>query len=161
MNVFNIARSFEMKKKLGWTKLYIAIDLHDVLIIGKHNKFNDGRELCPNALRVMRWIKNRPDINWILFTCSHKEPTADIIKWLDRYGIAPDWTNENPECKNGHLCDFSKKFYFDILLDDKSGFEPMSDWSLIIDELKKIGEWHEPNIETPSSNSLDATKVEG
>lgn len=141
MNVFNIARSFEMKAKQGWPKLYWAIDLHDVLIIGRHNKFNEGRELCPSALEVMRWIKKRPDMAWILYSCSHKEPTDDMVKWLDSFGIAPDYINENPECRNGHLCDFSKKFYFDILLEDKAGFDAMHDWHLIKSELLKIGEW--------------------
>ena len=40
----------------------------------------------------------------------------------------PDLINNNPEFKKTDICDFTEKFYFDILLDDKAGFEGEKDW---------------------------------
>ncbi len=35
------------------------------------------------------------------------------------------------------ICDFTKKFYFDILLDDKAGFEPELDWLAIANHVAR------------------------
>lgn len=36
--------------------------------------------------------------------------------------------NSNPDEKDTKTGDFSKKFYFNILLDDRAGFQPETDW---------------------------------
>jgi len=144
MNVFNIKRAFELKKRNGWPFLYWCVDLHDTIIVGKHNRFNEGRGFCPNALRVLTWLDSREDMKWILHSCAHDDALSDIALWLEQHGVAPNYINSNPECENGHLCDFSKKFYYDIFLDDKASFECHKDWFLIEKELKKIGEWQNP-----------------
>jgi len=53
-----------------------------------------------------------------------------------------DFVNKNPSENNTSYADFSKKFYFNILLDDKAFFEP-SDWV-------EISEW----IKTRELNKL-------
>lgn len=146
MNLFNIRRAFQQKKEKGYDKLYWAIDLHDVIIEGKYNKFNEGREFFPDALRVLKWLKNRADMRWILFSCSHDDAVENICSWLTDHGIAPYYFNANPDFTTSELCNFTKKFYFSILLEDKAGFEGATDWTLIIEELKSIGEWEEPVI---------------
>jgi len=159
MNVFNIRRAFELKKQNKWPKLFWSIDLHDVIIVGKHNRLNEGREFCPNALRVLTWLDMRDDMAWILYSCSHGDAINDISAWLDQHGVGPNFVNANPECENGHLCDFSKKFYFDILLEDKAGFECNKDWYLIEKELKKIGEWQDPFAPAKTDNMPPAPPV--
>ena len=52
---------------------------------------------------------------------------------LHFYGIKFDYINENPLEVNSELSDFSKKFYFNILLDDKAGFYPKEDWQIVLD----------------------------
>ena len=43
---------------------------------------------------------------------------------------------ENPEIESNRYANFTKKFYYDILLDDKAGFEP-NDWFEIYNFLSK------------------------
>lgn len=143
MNLFNIRRSFQQKKERGWKQLYFAIDLHETIIEGKYNLYNEGAKIYPYAREFFKWALNRDDITLILWTSSHKEALDEILPRLQAEGIEFDDINHNPWEKNNSLCDFDKKFYFNVLLDDKAGFEGMTDWKLIINELKEIGEWND------------------
>lgn len=141
MTPFNIPKAFEDKAKRGWKKLYWAIDLHDTIIPGTYSKFNEGRELYPHALEVLRLLTGREDMCLILYTSSHHESVQDIMKWLNAQNIWFDYVNENPECPSTDLCDFDAKLYFNILLDDKAGFYGPTDWLLVKETLQNIGEW--------------------
>lgn len=144
MNIFNIERSFSDKKKRNWPKLFWCIDVHDVILEGKYNLNNEGASYMPNALKVLRMLSNRKeDMALILWTSGHVGPTSKVLENLEKEGVKFDYVNNNPECPNDRLCDFSKKFYFNILLDDKAGFEGATDWYLIEQELRRLGEWKE------------------
>lgn len=135
----------------GWKKwpwMYWAIDLHDVIIPGTYTKNNEGRAFYPHALEVLRWLTNRQDMKLILFTSSHKESAHEILDWMQAQGVRFSYFNENPECKNSELCDFSSKFYFDMMLEDKAGFEGMEDWLSIKQTLIDIGEWEKESHES-------------
>lgn len=54
---------------------------------------------------------------------------------LQQNGVIVDFVNCNPDCPTIPLCDFSEKFYFDVLLDDKAGFEAEKDWIKIYNYL--------------------------
>lgn len=144
MNIFNIERSFKDKAIRKWPKLFWAIDVHDVILEGKYKLNNDGAEYMPNALKVLRMLSNRKDDTaLILWTSGHKGPTSDVLSKLEKEGVKFDYVNSNPECPDDHLCDFSRKFYFNVLLEDKAGFEGKTDWFIIEQELRRIGEWRE------------------
>lgn len=139
-----IERAFRKKIQGGWHKwpfMYWAIDLHDVIIPGTYTKNNDGREFYPNAKEVLKWLSDREDMKIILYTSSHDESAKEILEWMKGFGIEFDYFNENPECPNNMLCNFNKKFYFDMMLEDKAGFEGMEDWLTIKQTLVNIGEW--------------------
>lgn len=141
MNIFNIERAFADKKRKGWEKLYFAIDLHDCVINGTYNKYNSGATVYPDCKEFFKWAESREDICIILWTSSYGSAITEIRKRLRKDGIHFDYINENPECPSNELCDFSGKFYFNILLDDKAGFVGETDWTLIVSELKRIGEF--------------------
>ena len=139
-----IKRAFEKKLVRGWKQypqMFWAIDLHDVIIPGTYTANNEGRVMYPFAKEVLQQLTYREDMCLILFTSSHKVAIEDILNWFENKWITFDYVNENPECKNTELCDFSGKFYMDILLEDKAGFCGMSDWLVIKDTLMSIGEW--------------------
>lgn len=143
MNIFNIERAFADKKRRNWEKLFVCIDVHDVILEGTYNLMNQGANYMPNALKVLQNWTKRSDMSLILWSSSHVIPTAKVVDDLEREGVHFDYVNENPECPNTELCDFRKKFYFNILLDDKAGFVGQTDWILIEEELKRIGEWND------------------
>jgi succinylglutamate desuccinylase len=137
MNVFNIARTFQLKKEKGWDTIYFVIDLHGTLVKPGHDHF----DFYPYALEVIEWLNNRKDIKIILWSSSHDSEIQALREELKKYGIHLDFVNENPLEANTNRANFSKKFYFNVLLDDKAGMTPESDWKLIKDELIRLGEW--------------------
>ncbi len=141
MNLFNLQRAFEQKRARKYDRVYFAIDLHDTVIPGTYTRYNENRRIYPDCQRFFQWAKNRNDIVLILWTSSHRDSVDEVLHWLRLHGIEFDYINENPMEPSGALCDFSSKFYFSVLLDDKAGFDGEKDWTNIINELKRIGEW--------------------
>lgn len=143
MNLFNIKKTFEMKKLRQWPEVYFCIDLHGTIIPsgkGPDDK-TDEEKFYPGAREVLQWLTQRKDIIMILWTSTPEDRLPDVKEFLKFNGIHFNYFNENPHAKNTPRSDFSRKFYFSVLLDDRAGFEPETDWLLIKKELIEIGEW--------------------
>ena len=125
--------TFEQKKARNWHRLYWAIDLHDTVITGKYNKFNEGATIYPHAKEVLDLLYNSNIHRTVLWTSSYTEPVNDILK---RFDLKFHYFNENPECPSNDLCHFDNKFYFNFILDDKACFDGNSDWLTILQSLK-------------------------
>lgn len=141
MNIFNIERAYTDKKIRRWPNVYWCIDVHDVILEGKYSLMNEGAQYMPNAIKVLRMLTKKEGTKLILWTSSYPAPISKILDNLEKEGVVFDFVNENRDCPNDKLCSFDKKFYFNILLDDKAGLEGDKDWFLIEQELRRIGEW--------------------
>lgn len=130
-----ITHAFEQKIIRKWDKLYWAIDLHETVIEGKYNRFNEGANIFPDAKEVLDYLYHSKSHKTMLWTSSWNDAVDDILK---RYDLKFHYFNENPECPSTDLCNFSKKPYFNIMLDDKGGFEPETDWLEIKNTLTKF-----------------------
>ena len=126
-----IEKAFAEKKKRKWDKIYWCIDLHSTIITGTYKKDNSGARFAVDAVEVLQYLTKQRDHSLILWTSSYKESTKKIIGELEDNGVKFDYFNENPECENTELSDFSDKFYFNILLDDKASFNMDADWTSI------------------------------
>ncbi len=146
MNVFNIRKTFEMKKAKNWPEVYFCIDLHGTIIPSgvSWEDTTDKKQFYPYAQEVLQWISKRRDIITILWSSTPPERVPSLVDWFKRNGIVFTYVNENPHAKNTPRSDFTKKFYFHVLLDDRAGFEPETDWRAVRDELIAIGEWDKP-----------------
>lgn len=73
----------------------------------------------------------------ILWTATKEEKVNNIyIPYLKENFINVDYLNCNPDCiSNDYTC-FDKKFYYDIMIDDKAGFEIIQ-WVDIYNEILK------------------------
>lgn len=143
MNLFNIRKSFEMKKTKGWPEIYLLLDLHGTIIPSGRTSSDqeDFLEFYPGAGEVLQWFSKRKDIFIILWTSTPPERIGRVLQWLKGNSINIDFVNENPHAKDTPRSRFDKKPYFNIVLDDRAGFEPASDWAAIKNELITIGEW--------------------
>jgi hypothetical protein len=138
MNLFNLERVFQQKKERKWHTIYVAVDAHGTLIKAYH----DHIEFYTGAVEVMQWFNSREDFKVILWTSTHHKEINNLRNkaWENCFHF--DFVNENPlEKDSDRACFTTGKFYFNILLDDKAGFEPETDWLLIKKELQRIGEW--------------------
>lgn len=143
-----IIRSFEKKYAGGWEhypRMYWAIDLHGVILRSTYREGFGEQTLNEDCLEVLRWLSNRYNMVPILFTASTPEYIKDVIEWLESIGVYFEYVNSNPEVKSKGFCNVEDKFYFDILIDDKAGFELETDWKEVKTTLQSIGEWDEIN----------------
>lgn len=139
-----IKKAFEKKEIRGWDKwpkMYVLIDLHDVIIAGTYTRNNDGKKLYPYAKDVLKNMTKNNKLCLILWTSSHKDAIDDICLWLKDFDIQFDYINENPECFSTEILNVESKLYFDLLFDDKAGFVGNSDWLVVKDALMEVGEW--------------------
>ena len=141
MNVFNIERAFRHQKERGWEKTFWCIDVHDTICKSTYERGHIDRSFYPDARAVLQWLNATEDICVILFTCSHRDDIQSILNWLEEHEIHFDYVNENPEQPSNELSNFEQKMYFNVLLEDKAGFEGETDWTLIKSELIKLKRW--------------------
>jgi len=139
MNLFNIERSFKMKEERGWRTLYVVVDLHATMIKPYHHEV----EFYPGCIEVLENLSRRRDVCLILWTSSHIGDIEKIDGKCLCNGIYFRHINQNPNETNTSQANFSQKFYFNILFEDKAGFEGETDWKLVKEELIRIGEWKE------------------
>ncbi|MGD1845624.1 MAG: hypothetical protein ACFB10_09555 [Salibacteraceae bacterium] len=88
-------------------------------------------EFYPEALETLQMISQRADICRILYTSSRPEEIKHYLQYFKDHGIHFDYSNQNPEVPSLGYGYFEEKFYFNVLFDDKAGFDPYEDWKLV------------------------------
>lgn len=127
-----------LKPQKNWDTIYWMIDVHGVIIPASFHRKNEFRFLHPDAEQVLQILSARPDHKLILWTSSYKTEIDELKEWLYNFNIHIDWVNENPAEEHSSYADFSKKPYFNILLDDKASFDANCDWTIIKNYLMSI-----------------------
>lgn len=134
-----------------WQKLYWCIDLHDTIITGTYNRFNDGAVIYPYAKQTLDYLFNSPEHYTILWTSSYLTSIQDVVQ---RFDLNFNAINCNPECPSTQLCDFQYKFYFNFLLDDKAGFDGNKDWQEIYESLTNVNKTYSTKQKRIMEDSL-------
>lgn len=141
--------AFTRNAERGHTLLYVAVDAHGTIIRPSKKTVMEiadgGRtprevvysygvtpefEFYPYAKEVLQRLTDSPHVKMILWTST--QDTYSLIKEFERNGIRVYDLNQNPDFQVTPYADFSKKFYFDVLLDDKAGFDPEADWEKLL-----------------------------
>lgn len=136
--MFNIQHSWNRKKLKGHEYWFWLIDMHGTIFQNNYVEGSYGGELFVDCVQPLQYLSKRKDTKLILWTSSHDTVINNAREFLEMAGIHFDFVNENPIVKNDTLCNFDKKLYFDVLLDDKAGFNPEKDWKKINSTLKVL-----------------------
>lgn len=121
-----IKKAFADKLKRGWDTVYFAVDIHDTILIADYN--NTTLNFFPHAKEALQLISQQEDIVCILFTCSHPEEIERYQNFFTENNLKFKYVNENPEVINTRLGCFDKKFYSNVIFDDKAGFDATTEW---------------------------------
>jgi hypothetical protein len=121
-------------KERGWEKTYWAFDIHGTILKPNYKRGAISREFYPHAIEVMQLLTKRKDIVKILYTCSYPHEIEQYIEYFAKHEIHFDHINKNPEVADGGYGYYNDKFYFNVLMDDKAGFDGETDWI----EIKKL-----------------------
>jgi hypothetical protein len=130
-----IEKTFKQKVERNWDSLYWVVDLHDTVIEGKYNRFNEGSTIYPYAKETLEFLYHHPVHKSILWTSSYDDSIENV---LQKFDLKFNYLHINPECPNTSLCNFDRKLYFNFLLDDKALFDPHTDWKEIYECLMSL-----------------------
>lgn len=125
-------KQFENAKIKGWDKVYICVDIHDTIVHRNYVENVLPTDFLFGAEETLKYLSTRKDVCLILYSCSHPHEIVKYLEFFESKGIHFKYCNENPEVPNNALGCYDKKLYFNILLDDKSGWIE-SDWIIIYD----------------------------
>jgi len=132
-----IKRTFSKIEERGWSTCYWAIDIHETILKPNYSK-DISTEFYPYAKETLKYLSQRKDTSLILFTSCHDEHVAEYQRLFLKNEIYFVYVNENPEVEDTEYGHFGKKFYMNILLDDKAGFDAETQWKEIFDTLQEL-----------------------
>lgn len=112
----------------GWHKTYWAFDIHGTILKPTYEAGVLATEFYPYAKEVLQVVTRQRNIVRILYTCSYPDEIIDYLRFFESHGIHFDYVNENPDVCAGAYGHYDRKFYFNVLFEDKAGFDPLTDW---------------------------------
>ena len=130
---------FEYKEKRGWDKTYWFFDIHGTILKPNYTHGAIPKEYYPYAKETLQFLSQLSDVCMILYTCSHPEEIQEYVELFNTHDINFHYINENPEVitdKNGYGC-YDKKPYVNVLFEDKAGFDPETDWEMVLAFMKE------------------------
>jgi hypothetical protein len=134
----SILRAFKKEKQKmlnrEWDKIYVFVDIHDTIFRSDYGKGKDSR-YYPMALRTLQVMSQHPKISLGIYSSTHPKAMAEYLDIFAIDKIKFDHVNENTEEKNTTYACFDKKPYFNVLIDDKAGFDPYFDWTELYEYL--------------------------
>lgn len=122
----------------GWDKIYILVDIHDTIIRSDYTSENRTYDYYPDAIPCLNYLSNLDDVYLILWSSCKTRVAADYISEFGKKGIFFDDFNMNSDVKNTEYAYFALKPYFNVIIDDKAGFEAEKDWTEFLTFLKEI-----------------------
>jgi len=137
----NVMQSIEKAKiraqQKGWGYTYWFFDIHETIIVPNYEPGNIPKEFYPDAKETLQMISERSDIKMILYTCSWPNEIDQYNKYFKDNDINFDFLHsKNPEVTNEALGFYENKPYFNVLFEDKAGFDP-SYWKHIKEYLEQ------------------------
>jgi len=120
-------KAFEKKQERGWDKIYVFVDIHETVLYPTY-ELNGEKRFYASALMALQEMSNWDEISLGLYTCSYPEEIEEYLIFFEENGIVFEHVNTNKDEKNSKNGYFNDKPYFNVLLDDKAGFDPEHDW---------------------------------
>lgn len=131
-----IKQAYKTKEEKQWPKLFWAIDLHGVCLNSNYANSN-YTFINDKVVEALQLLQQHSENELIIWSSRHDFEKPSILDFFAKNGINIKYFNTNPLVNNTITGDFTQKFYFNILLDDKAGFDPDIDWQTIIDFYKQ------------------------
>jgi hypothetical protein len=125
-----IERAVAVKKERKWTKTYWAFDIHDTILKPNYSHLEIPTEFFTGSKETLQLISSIQEIVMILYTSSTPEDVREYLHFFRSHHILFDYANENPEVHSASYGCYDVKPYFNVLFDDKAGFDQKTDWSI-------------------------------
>ena len=116
--------------------IYIMVDVHNTILKPTFDK-KETFEYFPYAKETLQLLSEKENIKLIMWTSSYDEKIQMYLKHFEENRIIFNFVNENKEYGNVSFACFDTKFYYDIGIDDKFGFDAEHYWKEIYTFLTK------------------------
>ena len=136
MTIDAFKRALVGAKRKKWDKIYVAIDIHDTIVYGNYNVNELPTEFIANSKEVLQYLSKREDIVLLIYTCSHPEEIIKYVEFFNQHNINFKYANNNIDVPNNALGCYDSKMYFNVLLEDKAGFNAETEWTDIYEFVK-------------------------
>lgn len=136
MLVESFKRALAGAQRKKWDKIYIAIDIHDTIVYGNYNANELPTEFIGNSKTILQEWSKRDDIVLLIYTCSHPVEIAKYMEFFKSNDIIFKYANRNPDVNNNELGCYDSKMYFNVLLEDKAGFNAEEECDIINEFVK-------------------------
>lgn len=130
-----------------WPVTYWCFDIHGTIAEPDYTTKAKHLNFYPYAKEVLQILTKREDVKLILFTSSYPTEIKKYLKILKANNIIFDYVNENPDIgtAKGSFGWYEKKPYFNVLFDDKAGFDPQRDWIFLFEYLTTTNDKTDPS----------------
>ena len=123
-----IEKSFQTAKHRNWDYTYWFFDIHETILYPDYDNKSPLR-FYPYAKEVLQYLSNRTDIKMGIFTCSYPTEIQRYLEFFRKNKIHFDYTNnKNDDVSDTAYGYYRDKPYFNVLCEDKSGFDANEDW---------------------------------
>lgn len=147
----DIVRSFRNALKRmdekHWDTIYVLVDLHGTIFKPCY-KEKEEYEFYPYAKDALQMLSDMHCVSLILWTSTDQKYIPDYIKVLNDNRIYVNYINGNPDVRTEELTDadpeqlsFKEKFYYNVGIDDKFGFDPETDWGTLYEFLLHLQDY--------------------
>ncbi|MGL5888658.1 MAG: hypothetical protein ACRC3B_02165 [Bacteroidia bacterium] len=127
-----IHTAYKTARERNWSRTYWAVDIHGTMMPPTHRGGDLPKTFYAHAREVLQLATLRDDICLILYTCSHEHEVQEYLAFFEEHEIRFDFVNENPEVQNTSYGNYDRKPYFNVLFEDKAGFDPENDWDPVL-----------------------------
>lgn len=132
-----IKKAFELAKLKNYDKLYGLFDIHETILVPDYDN-KQPSQFYPYAKEALQLISKHPMLVNIIYTCSHSHEIERYQKFFKENEINFHYVNENPEISDDYLGNFTTKMYASFGLDDKFGFDALTEWEEIYNYFKEL-----------------------
>ena len=134
-----IKKALLLKEERGWDHIAIAVDLHGTVFKSTYAP-GLATEYYPHAKECLQELTKRSDILMYMYTGTPEDlrfQYAALFATVDiDIDIDAEFAMSKMNIKDNEFQNFDDKPYFNVLLEDKAGFDPKIDWMDILIYLK-------------------------
>lgn len=121
----------------NWDSIYVLVDVHGVMM--EPNYKGISTIIYPQCLEPLRMLSKDKHVKLIMWTCSNADHLDLYWQMFRDQDVVFDYINKNPEVAfKDSIGDYSVKLYANVIMDDKAGFEPESDWAELLEYLQQL-----------------------
>ncbi len=133
------AQAYADMIRKNYQEIYVFVDIHSTVSYPSYKDADHSVNYYPLAKEALQLLSTKKDVILIMYSCTPMEVCTKQSKVFAEDDIFFKYINDNPEVTSAdstYGC-YEHKPFFNVLLDDKAGFDPAVDWQEIIDFYEK------------------------